>query len=265
MRMRATVVALCALTLAGGALLAQGRFRGSFAPVDEESLIHNVQYDGRFTFARVRYVTGDGGYYYRGLPAWAHGFPRAERDLMQILGEVSDIAPRIEESNVLAVSDPEFFKYPVAYMTEGGFWMMSDSDAVSLRGWLQKGGFLIMDDFRDGGFGRGGGGWAQVESNMKRVLPDARWVDLDPSMPVYHSFFEIPSLGIVPQSYDAGRPIFRGIFEDNDPTKRLMVIANFNTDVSDFWEFSATGSYPVSESNEAYKLGVNYVIYGMTH
>ena len=56
-----------------------------------------------------------------------------------------------------------------------------------------------------------------------------------------------------------------GLFEDNDPTKRLMVIANHNTDISDFWEFSATGFKPIDESNEAYKLGVNYVIYGMTH
>ena len=56
-----------------------------------------------------------------------------------------------------------------------------------------------------------------------------------------------------------------GLFEDNDPTKRLMVIANHNTDISDFWEFSPTGFRPVDESNQAYKLGVNYIVYGMTH
>ena len=184
---------------------------------------------------------------------------------MQILNEVSDLSPRMDESNVLAVTDPEFFKYPVAYMSEGGFWTLSDSEAVSLRSWIQKGGFLIFDDFRDGGFGRGGGGWAHFEQNMKRVLPDARWVDLDPSMPVYHSFFEISSLDVVKQFYDRDRPQFKGIFEDNDPTKRLLVVANFNTDVAQFWEFSAEAQVPVSESNEAYKLGVNYVIYGMTH
>jgi hypothetical protein len=262
-RARHIVLALGAVVVLGGALAAQGRFR-SFEPVDEESLIHNVKYDGRFTFARARYVTGPGGYYYGGLPAWAHGYPRAEHDLMQILNEVSDVDPHIEENNVIALNDPELFKYPIVYMTEGGFWTLSDSEAVSFRAYLLKGGFAIFDDFREDGF-RGGGGWAHFEANMKRVLPDARWIDLDPSMPVYHSFFEIPSFDVVRQYYDRGRPAFRGLFEDNDPTKRLMVVANFNTDVSNFWEFSATGEVPVSESNEAYKLGVDYVIYGMTH
>ncbi|HWW86114.1 MAG TPA: DUF4159 domain-containing protein, partial [Vicinamibacterales bacterium] len=78
-------------------------------------------------------------------------------------------------------------------------------------------------------------------------------------------FFEIESFDIIPQYYDAGRPVFRGIFEGNDPSKRLMAIVNFNTDVSNFWEFSGTGLKPISESNQAYKLGVNYIIYGQTH
>ena len=63
----------------------------------------------------------------------------------------------------------------------------------------------------------------------------------------------------------AGRPIFRGLFEDNDPRKRLQMIVNYNTDISQFWEWSGRGLRPVDETNEAYKLGVNYIMYGMTH
>ena len=100
---------------------------------------------------------------------------------------------------------------------------------------------------------------------MRRVLPEARYVDMDPSHPIFHSFFDINSFDIVPQDYDRGRPIFRGLFEDNDPKKRLVAIINFNTDVSNFWEFSGTGFRPVEESNEAFKLGVNYIMYGLTH
>jgi hypothetical protein len=69
----------------------------------------------------------------------------------------------------------------------------------------------------------------------------------------------------VPQDYDRGRPAFRGVYEDNDPKKRLMVMINFNTDVSNYWEFSALGFKPVAESNEAYKMGVNFIIYALTH
>ena len=66
-------------------------------------------------------------------------------------------------------------------------------------------------------------------------------------------------------AYDQGPPIFRGVFENNDPTKRLMVMINFNTDVSNYWEYSAMGFRPIDESNEAYKLGVNYLFYALTH
>ena len=69
----------------------------------------------------------------------------------------------------------------------------------------------------------------------------------------------------MPQYYDRGAASFRALFVDNDPKKRLLVLLNFNTDVSNFWEFSATGFQPIAGSNEAYKLGVNYLIYALTH
>ena len=234
-----------------------------------EPVTHNIPYDGRFTFARLKYTTGPGGYYYCGLPAWAHGYlscrggSRAEESLMKIMNELSYLNPHIEDSVVLAVDDPELAKYPVAYMTEAGFWTLNDKEAAAFRAYLQKGGFAIFDDFRDPP--RGGGGWENFEANMRRVIPGAQFVDLDPSQAIFNSFFAIESFDIIPQSYDQGRVVIRGLFEDNDPKKRLMAIANFNTDISDFWEFSATGFRPIDESNEAYKLGVNYIMYGMTH
>jgi hypothetical protein len=220
--------------------------------------VHNIPYDGRFTFARVKYTTGPGGYYYRGLPAWAHGYADAEWNLTKILKEISDLNPHVDESNVFDLDDPALCRYPIAYMTEAGFWTMTDREAAGLRAYLRKGGFVIFDDFR-------GAGWDNFEANMRRVLPGARFVDLDPSHPIFHAFFEINSFDVIPQYYDQGRPVLRGLFEDNDPAKRLMAIVNFNTDVSNFWEFSATGFKPIDESNEAYKLGVNYIIYGLTH
>ena len=181
---------------------------------------------------------------------------------MQILTEITDVAPEIEKSNVLALDDPELCRYPVAYMTEAGFWMMNDHEAAAFRSYLLKGGFVIFDDFRDD---FRGAGWENFETQMRRVLPEGRFVDLSPTHPIFHSFFEINSFDIIPQYYDRGAPVFRGLFEDNDPNKRLMAMVNFNTDISNFWEFSATGFRPVDESNEAYKLGVNYIIYGLTH
>ena len=246
------------IVLAAGVALAQfGRPRGRvFIP-------KNIDYDGRFTFVRLNYTTAPGGYFYRGEPAWAHGFPIAEQNLMRIMNEVSFLGAHTEEINTLALDDPELFKYPIAYVIEPDWWTMKDSEASALRDYLAKGGFLIVDDFKGRNF-RGGGGWDVFEANMRRALPDVRFVDLEVAHPIFHSFFEIKSLDI-PQAYVGGEPIFRGVFEDNDPNKRLQIIVNFNTDISQFWEWSGLGLRPIADTNESYKLGVNYIVYGMTH
>jgi len=263
---RHIVVALVVMLCLTGAVFAEFR---ALDGTGLESTNRNIPYDGRFTFARLRYTTGPGGYYYCGLPAWAHGYTscrggsRAEESLMKILNELTYLNPHIEDSVVLAVDDPQLMKYPIAYMTEAGFWTLDDKEAAAFRAYLQKGGFAIFDDFRDPP--RGGGGWENFEANMRRVIPGAQFIDMNPSQAIFNAFFAIGSFDIIPQAYDQGRVVIRGLFEDNDPTKRLMAIANFNTDISDFWEFSATGFRPIDESNEAYKLGVNYIMYGMTH
>jgi hypothetical protein len=256
----APIIGILVLASVATALAQRRRFGDAPAPFTPTP---NPHYDGRFALARLTYVSGPGGYYYRGLPAWAHGYPRAEGNLMKIMSEVSLLGPHIDEATTLALDDPELCKYPVAYMSEAGYWTMTDREAAAFHTYLEKGGFVIFDDFR-GDF-RGGGGWENFEANMARVIPGARFLDLDGSHPIFHAFFEIASLEIIPQDYDRGRPILRGLFEGNDPSKRLMAIVNFNTDVSNFWEFSGTGLRPIDESNEAYKLGVNYIMYGMTH
>jgi hypothetical protein len=261
---RVTALAGVFAALAAGTATAQrgfGRFRRA-EPREPE--VHNIAYDGRFTFARIKYQTAPGGYYYRGLPAWAHGYPTAERNLMKIMNEVSLLGAHDDSSNVVALDDPALFRYPVAYMTEAGYWILTDQEAAALRAYLLKGGFLIFDDFREDWF-RGGGGWQNFEANMRRVVPNAQFIDLTAENPIFHSFFDIDSLNIIPQYYDQGPPVLRGLFEDNDPHKRMLAVINFNTDVSNFWEFSGEGFVPVDLSNEAYKLGVDYVMYGLTH
>ena len=270
-RIRRVRVVLLALAVLAGLAATAAAQRGYRRFRERELEISNTPYNGQFTFVRVNYKTAPGGYWYQGLPAWSHGYPLAEQNLMRILNEISDLGPRTEEINSLRLDDPELFKYPVAYIIEVGWWEMSDSEAEGLRAYLQKGGFLIVDDFKVAGFGgggfagMGGGGWDTFEENIKRVLPDVRFFEMSPSDPIFHSFFEINRLDIIPQAYNAGRPVFRGVYEDNDPNKRLLMIINYNTDVSQFWEWSGRGLRPVDDTNEAYKLGVNYIVYGMTH
>ena len=220
---------------------------------------NNTPYDGKFTFVRMTYPwTG-----FR-EPAWAHDYPTGEVHFMKILTAVSNVPAHIEETNVFSFSDPEMFKFPVIYLVEPRFWQMTDDDVKNLREYLLKGGFLIVDDF-PGVNSRSGDAWPNFDFQMSRVMPEGRWIDLDITHPVWHSFFELPSLDL-PPAYDlGGGPVFRGLFEDNDPQKRMYVIANYQQDLSEYWEFSEQGRYPIDMSNDAYKYGVNEFIYGITH
>ena len=260
---RVLAVAGVSVLLAASAL-AQFGGRGPFI------VRPNIHYDGRFTFVRLKYTTAPGGYWYGGWPAWGHGHPLAEQNLMRIMNEVTYLSPHTEEINTLTLDDPELFKYPVAYIIEVDWWAMTDREAAALRAYMQKGGFVIVDDFKPqrfrGGFGdEYGTGWEVFAEDMKRVMPEARFFEMSAAHPIFHSFFEVNRLDIIPQAYIGGPPIFRGVFEDNDPNKRLQMIVDYNTDVSQFWEWSGTGLRPVDDTNEAYKLGVNYIIYGLTH
>jgi len=120
---------------------------------------------------------------------------------------------------------------------------------------------VIFDDFAEDR-----GGWYGFAAEMQHVLPGARWIELDGTHPIFHAFFEIDKpLDLIPPYDQQYRPVYYGLFADNDPGKRLMAIANYNNDISEYWEFSATGIMPIIDTNEAYKLGVNYVMYAMTH
>ncbi len=120
-------------------------------------------------------------------------------------------------------------------------------------------GFAIFEDFD------GPEQWSVFEAQMRRVLPEGRLARLDKTHAIFDSFFRIKDIDAILHPMYGLRPSYYGIFEGNDPSRRLMVVANFDNDVPEYWEWSGQGMFAFDASNEAYKLGVNYVIYGMTH
>ncbi len=222
----------------------------------------NVDYDGRFTFVRVRFksqapVGGRWGLRRRGDPPWAHDFPFADRNFTKILDEVTLLGPNTGGTNVIDAADPELHRYPVAYMSEPGYWSPTRDEADNVAAYLRKGGFLILDDFR------GVREWGNVEAVFGALLPGHRFRELQLDEPVFNSFFHIETLNLPPPTFQQYRPVFLGLHEGDDPSGRLMVVANFNNDIGDYWEYSDMGYFPIDLSNEAYKFGVNYVIYAL--
>ncbi len=218
----------------------------------------NAEYDGRFVFVRTSYTEPMNFGFRRGGGApWSHDYPRAERNFLKILSELTSINVRSDASTIIGLDNPEFFRFPVAYMAEPGFWQPTPEEVLTMRAYFQKGGFFIFDDFA------GGRDWMNFETQMQKVLPGARPILLDASHPIFDSFYRIASL-------DYYHPLqqipseFYGVFEDNDPTKRMLMIVNFNNDIAEYWEFSDMGFFPIDLSNEAYKLGINYIVYALS-
>jgi len=257
--MKRALVALALAAVASASAAAQLGV-GPWRPTHGADIKPNVAYNGQFTFVRLRY--GPPIPYQSQRIPWSHDYPDGEQHFMQIMNDVTNLKPRIMESNVMALDDPELTQYPVAYMSEPGYWFMTDSEATAFRAYLQKGGFVIFDDFAE----NRGGGWDYFENLFRQVMPGAKWFELDGTHPIFHSFFEIPEpLKFLPPYDQDQPPRYYGLFEDNDPSRRLVAIANYNNDISEYWEYSNRGFAPVTDTNEAYKLGVNYVIYGLTH
>jgi hypothetical protein len=246
------VAGTMALASLGAPLLgwAQGRFDGP------ASYASNVPYDGRYTYARIRYSPPEFGYGYRRDVKWDHDYPRSDRHFPKIIQEITSIGTRTEVSNIFTLDDPELAKFPVAYLCEAGFWRPSEAEVAGMRSYLLKGGFIIFDDFARND-------WENFLQQMKRVLPDLHPIRLSPDDKVFDAFYHVTSLEYTHPYY--GLPSeFWGIFENNDRNGRLMAVINYNNDVSELWEYSDEGFYPVKETNEAYKLGVNYLVYALT-
>ena len=244
----AALLLLLVLPLILDAQRGRGGFRTSmFGPP------RPAEYDGQFTLARL---------YYDRYPGWSYDWPEMESHLGRILQHLTTIRAQHERPNIFRMDDPELLKFPVAYLSEPGYWYPSDEEAAGLRTFINKGGFLIVDDFH---FPEE---WAVFDIAMHKVLPGAQIERLQLSHPVFNSFFPIKSLD-VPYPGRLGEMglmgEFYGIHDTIDPSNRLMVVINYNIDIGDYIEWSPNGLYAVAPTNEAYKFAVNYLIYGLTH
>jgi hypothetical protein len=267
MRRRRTIgVVLAAVLLLGGLAMAQrGRWRrgwredppaASYRPDWEADREHPRDV---FTFVRLRFTSWRNG--------WSTDYPDAEFNLSYRLQQLTSL--KIDPQPItLEITDERLFDYPFVYMVEPGGLELSEDEVAALRKYLLGGGFLMVDDFW------GEWEWATFHEQLKRVFPDRDVVDLDISHPIFHTVFDlkekpqVPSIGFAHIGHergDEGREVhWRAVFDDKG---RMMVIIGHNTDLGDGWEREGEDTYFFKEYSEkkAYPMGINIIVYTMTH
>ena len=211
---------------------------------------------GEVHYARIKYHTQDYSGYFPDMPPWAHDYPRGDRNFCKVLGEVTQIRCDPDAYQIVTLEDDQIFKYPWTYMCEVGYLNLTDKEVTTLRAYLDRGGFVVVDDFR------GAREWNNFTNQMHKVYPDRTFQELQVSHPVFQCFYNIKTLEMTPPYAPYLKPKFYGL---SDSKGRLQMVVNFNNDISEYWEWSDEAWMPIALSNEAYKFGINYVVYALTH
>jgi len=202
--------------------------------------------------------------YYPDRPPWKHDYPESDEFLIHLLHELTGIRVNPDSYKIVQLSSPEIFKYPFLYLSEPGFLALTDKEISNLGEYIRRGGFIMADDFRGPGFLRGGPDELQVlRTYLKRAVPERDLVKLDISHEVFHTFFDVDTLKMKPPyGEDVFMPEFWGMSDEHG---RLQVIANFNNDIGDFWKYLDEGDKPLRDSTRSIRLGIDYVLYALTH
>jgi Domain of unknown function (DUF4159) len=267
----------CALVLAGtllGVLYAQRPFREYPSVEYGESLPlpRDWRRPAEWVFARLMYPPGPlDGYYPRfqgdwrqGLSLWTQDYPRADRAFSQAVRRLTRVDARSVEEPVNLDDGDEIYNWPWLYAVQVGEWGLTERQAKKLRDYLLRGGFFMADDFH------GSEEQAYFEKTMKMVFPERPIVDIPNDDPIFHTVFDlndryrIPGAEHLDTGYKKDGRVARwqGIYDDKG---RIMVAISLNSDIGDSWEWSDTPRYPLNFSDLGIRIGVNYVVYAMTH
>jgi hypothetical protein len=220
---------------------------------------------GRWPFYWTRAVYSGYGRrgFFGGGGSWAVDFPKSDQQFMIVLKRLVRLNG-YDWENPVSLANPDLRKFPLIYMLEVGGMDMTEAEVRGLRGFMDAGGFVIVDDFW------GPREWDIFEYNMRRVYPDRPIVDVGLDHPVYSSYYTIdhvemtPAIGNTRQRTECWGCVtqVKGMYDDEG---RLMMIINFNTDLGDAWEWAESPDYPLELSTYAYEMGANMIVYAMSH
>ena len=199
-----------------------------------------------------------------GLSLWTQDYPRADRAFSQAVRRLTRVDARSVEQPVNLDDGDEIYNWPWLYAVQVGEWGLTQPQAQKLRDYLLRGGFFMADDFH------GSQEQAYFEKTMKMVFPDRPIVDIPNNDPIFHTVFDLDDRYritgaehlTVGYKIDGKVARWEGIYDDK---RRIMVAISLNSDIGDSWEWSDTPQYPLKFSDLGMRIGVNYVVYAMTH
>ena len=231
-----------------------------------------------WTRARLRYpdITGypNRSFYRNFAGFWTMDYPRSDRHLLAGVRRLTRIDTRSVEQVVSLDGTEEVFNWPTLYGVEVGHWLLPDDQATQLRDFLNRGGFLMVDDFHGSAPYRGVREWDTFTDSMSRVFPDRPIVDIPDDDPIFHTIYDLDDRVQVPGAqyfeshitYEAGEtgkvPHWRAIRDDKG---RIMVAICHNMDLGDAWEWSDDPKYNEKWAGLAYRVAMNYFVYDFTH
>jgi hypothetical protein len=273
MRSRSVRAGLTVAVIAAAALAQRFRMQ------EEEGPRPTFPAEGEFHFIRVEYTDlpqyhrwfGFASRNARGDGWWMVDWPDSDDHFslgVQRLTRIDTGAPRH-----FRLTDNRLFDHPWIYATQTGWWGLSNAETAQLREYLLRGGYLVVDDFW------GEEQWEIFRETMQRVMPDRPIEDIALTDTVMHVLYDIEEKdltfipgtrhlrrsyggGIVVQQPPGTAPAWRSISDDRG---RMVVAVNYNTDVGDAWEYADSPIYPEKMTALAYRYGLNYLIYAMTH
>jgi len=206
-----------------------------------------------------------GGVWTEGNTMWTQDYPRADRHFAMAVRRLTRIHVRSVEQPVNLDEGGEF-DWPWLYAVQTGTWQLTDAQAKALREFLLRGGFFMADDFW------GPGEWETFMASMKKVFPEREVVELQNAEAIFHTVYDlddryqVASQGSVRRGTswkcDGCPDHWRGIYDDHG---RLMVAITFQSDVGDSWEWADAPDYPERYAALGIRIGVNYIIYAMSH
>jgi len=230
------------------------------------SVSQTLDYDasGEFNFVRVQFDSYYGGG--MGYGPWSIDFPDADRNFLRGVSRLTNIRV-MSDPIVLRLDDERIFDYPFLYMLEvgqGGGITLRPSEAEGLREYLLRGGFLLIDDFW------GQREWDNFYATFTQIFPDREIVELQNDHEIFHVYYDIDGPQLIPALYRTDEYGEQGIdYASNhailDDSGRVMVLVNWNSDMGDGWEHTYHPAYPTRYANAAYQLGINYLMYSLTH